>query len=268
MYIELKLILYFIFKVPGTPEDWEVISREFYLMWNYPNCVGALDGKHILMQKPINSGSVYFNYKKTFSIVLLALVDANYRFIFIDIGCNGRISDGGVFSNSSLYDALDQDTLSLPEPTSLPGTDRMIPFHIVADEAFPLKTYLMKPYAQRGLTTEKRVFNYRLSRARRVVENAFGILSTRFRVFRAPLAVFPVTAEKIVMASCVLHNFLRSHTIISGCIDNDSQDDTDGMSSLVHQGSNHYSQDAAKIRDEICTYVNGPGRVDWQEKYA
>ena len=67
----------------------------------------------------------------------------------------------------------------------------------------------MKPYSQTGLTREKRVFNYRLSRARRIVENAFGILSNRFRVFMTPIALAPEKVEAIVMACCSLHNFLR-----------------------------------------------------------
>ena len=81
---------------------------------------------------------------------------------------------------------------------------------IVADDAFPLKEYILKPYSQVGLTREKRIFNYRLSCARRIVENGFGILANRFRIFMTPIALAPEKVETIVMACCSLHKILRS----------------------------------------------------------
>ena len=142
--------------------------------------------------------------------MLLAIVDADYKFIYVDIGCNGRISDGGVFKNCNLYSMLEENKMKIPKPKNLPGTTIACPYHIVAHDAFPSKEYIMKPYSQIGLTRDRRVFNYRLSRARRVVENAFGILSNRFRVFMTPMALVPEKVKVITMACCCLHNFLRS----------------------------------------------------------
>ena len=79
----------------------------------------------------------------------------------------------------------------------------------MGDDAFPLKENLMKPYPFRALSYEKRTFNYRLSRARRIVENAFGIRPNCFRVFLSPIQFEPKIVEKITVASCVLHNYLR-----------------------------------------------------------
>ena len=163
-----------------------------------------MDGKHVLLKPPPHSGSFYFNYKHSFSIVLLAVVDANYKFLYVDIGCNGRVSDGGVFKNSALFTALENNTLNIPSSKPIPGQQQPIPYMIIADDAFPLKQYIQKPYSQVGLTIEKRIFNYRLSRARRIVENA------RFRVFMTPIGLAPEKVEVIVLACCSLQNVLSS----------------------------------------------------------
>ena len=78
----------------------------------------------------------------------MALVDARRRFININIGCNGRVSDGGVFSQSSFCQGLkdERNPLNIPPPKPLPGRTLPIPFFIVADDAFPLKINIMKPY--------------------------------------------------------------------------------------------------------------------------
>lgn len=87
--------------MPSTTADWMNIADTFDKMWNFPHCLGALDGKHILMQSPINSGSKYYNYKSSFSIVLMALVDAEYNFLFVDIGCQGGVSMGAYLRTAS-----------------------------------------------------------------------------------------------------------------------------------------------------------------------
>ncbi|CAH1961646.1 unnamed protein product [Acanthoscelides obtectus] len=79
-------------KVPCTEDDWKKIADEFRNKWNFPNAIGAIDGKHIEIEAPPNAGSYYFNYKGTHSIVLLALADAECNFLYIDVGCNGRMS--------------------------------------------------------------------------------------------------------------------------------------------------------------------------------
>lgn len=125
-------------QVPCTEAEWKKIAYEFLMQWNFNNCIGALDGKHVVIRPPANSGSYYFNYKHTFSLVLLALVDADYKFMYVDVGCNGRVSDGGVFKNSFLFKVLEDQTLHIPQPQPLPGRTTPIPFMIVADDAFPL----------------------------------------------------------------------------------------------------------------------------------
>ena len=94
---------------PSSQEDWKRISESFYRLWNFPNCIGAIDGKHIVMQAPHRSGSTFFNYKKMHSIVLMAVCDA-HCFTYVDIGDYGRHSDGGVFSHSNFGKSMEHNT--------------------------------------------------------------------------------------------------------------------------------------------------------------
>ena len=194
---------------PTTADEWRVITDKFATRWNFPNTIGAIDGKHIAMKAPKNSGTVYHNYKGFFSLILLALVDADYKFIWVDVGANGSTSDCAVFNQSDLKAVLENGTLGLPPPTALPGDDTAIPHFLIGDDAFPLRQWLMKPFALRNLTDEERIFNYRLSRARRVVENAFGILANRFRCLLSTLQQTPETVKAIVLATVCLHNLMR-----------------------------------------------------------
>lgn len=164
-----------------------------------PNCLGAIDGKHVVIEAPAKSGSLYFNYKGTFSIVLLATCDADYNFTTIDVGGYGKQSDGGIFAGSTLGKQLANTTFVTAEDRTLPNTSIKLPCFFVGDEAFPLSTRLMRPYPGRNLTDQQQIFNYRLSRARRCIENAFGILSSRWRVFRRPINAMPKQVEKIVL---------------------------------------------------------------------
>ena len=141
-----------------------------------------------------------------------------------------------MFKNCSLHKALDNGSLCIPTPRPLTDGECSIPFMIVADDAFPLRENIMKPYSQIGLTREKRIFNYRLSRARRVVENAFGILSNRFRVFMTPISLCPEKVVDIVIACCSLHNYLREESISTctppGCLDTEDLD-----THVIHPGA-------------------------------
>uniref|UniRef100_UPI0037E80AD4 uncharacterized protein n=1 Tax=Semicossyphus pulcher TaxID=241346 RepID=UPI0037E80AD4 len=194
-----------------TSQEWRSIAEKFEERWNFPLCCGALDGKHEVLKAPPNSGSQFYNYKGTFSLVLLAVVDAQYCFRVIDVRGYGRTSDGGILANSAFGQGLRSGTLQLPADLPLPGAEHRgpQPCVFVTDEAFPLWKNLMRPYPWRSLPRERRIFNYRLSRARLVVESAFGILSSQWRMYRRVIEVHPEVAEKCAKATFVLHNFLQ-----------------------------------------------------------
>ena len=177
------------FTIPSTPEAWRRIESTFSNRWNYHHCCGALDGKHVRIVNPHRAGSAYYCHKGFYSIILLALVDANYKFVWVNIGEPGSNSDAGIYNQSTLEPALREQTLGLPPPDPLPGDDRETPYFIMGDDAFALREYMMKPYSARYLTHHEEIFNYRTSRARRVVENAFGIMAARWRCFHYPIGV-------------------------------------------------------------------------------
>lgn len=107
---------------PTSEDDWRAVAKKFEQKWNFSHCIVAIDGKHIVMQAPGRSGSYYFNYKKSHSIVLIAVCNGNYQFTLLDIGDTGRNSDGGVFGNSDMETAFESNLLHIPGPEELSNT--------------------------------------------------------------------------------------------------------------------------------------------------
>ncbi|XP_052124334.1 uncharacterized protein LOC113216352 [Frankliniella occidentalis] len=273
-------------KFPSSEEEWRNVAQEYEEKWNYPHCIGAMDGKHCRIDPPLKSGSMFYNYKDTFSIVLLALVDADYRFIFVDVGANGRASDRGIWNRCSLKKYIESDRSKVPKPSQLRGTAEEFPYVIVGDERFTLSEKVMMPYPKDTCSNrlDRRIFNYRLSRARRCSENAFGVMGARFQIFRAPMRYDPDDARNLVMAVVCLHNYLRTH-VVGRSIYAPPQmlDREDVMTGTVRQGEYHLEQpgglvrfinqcgnrhgDAAMaVRDQWCAYFNTIGAVPWQEQ--
>lgn len=246
-------------------EDWEKIGNDFWNIWNFPNCLGALDGKHVEIFAPPNSGSQFYNYKRTFSIVLMALVDANYKFIAVDVGAYGKNSDGGIFANSSFGKALEKNKLNVPKDRNLPGTQSPAPFVIVGDEAFPLKPYLLRPYPGSTINgdVEKQIFNYRLSRARRVSENAFGNLVQKFRIYFRSINLFPENVDKVILTTCILHNYIKDNILMAQHFD--PIEGEPNWSNLPRQGGNA-NNSAFYVRETYKTFFNSDiGSLAWQK---
>lgn len=264
---------------PKTEEGWLKVAKTFSKRWNFHHTLGALDGKHIRINKPNKSGSLYYNYKGFFSISMLALVDGNYKFLWVDVGSNGAASDSQIFNGCQLKEMIEDDELGIPAAEPLPGGEVDIPYFFIGDDAFALRSFMMKPYSKREMTKEENIFNYRLSRARRIVENAFGILANRFGCLMTCLRVTPETATEIVLSCCILHNLLRdanapvprgllddedeNHLPVAGTFRTDS-DMTPGTSTCPNNTGKKNEKDQ---RDYLRDYYNSPfGAVTWQDE--
>ncbi|KAL8565422.1 hypothetical protein ACOMHN_029115 [Nucella lapillus] len=257
---------------PESADYWRLIASNFASKWNFPHCLGALDGKHVVMRAPDNTGSLYFNYKGSFSTVLMALVDANLKFIYIDVGSYGRNSDGGIFAHSSIGKAMATNALKFPPDARLPYADNLgpLPYVVVADEAFPLSKHILRPFPGRSLSLDKRIFNYRLSRARRIVENAFGVLTARWRIFHAKMAVAPQLANDIVKATIVLHNLLQCQTTpaeVTALLHEVEGIDVAALQDLENVGGRQ-ALEHIRVQDAYMNYFCNIAPLQWQEKHA
>ena len=162
--------------------------------------------------------------------------------------------------------------LLIPEPANLPGTTTKTPYYLVGDAAFPLGVNLMRPYAGNDLNDDKEYFNRRLSRARRTIENAFGILCARWRILLTTLKMLPANVEKIVLCCIALHNFLRmnnsskntyvpddfiDHCDRNGLVQGTWRDEINNLPSLLPSRNRHrYGGNVAtKMRDTLKDFL-------------
>ena len=278
-------------KFPQSKQEWLEISRGIYDKWQFTICKGAMDSKHIPIKCPKGDGSTFFSYKGFHSIVLLGLADSGYKFIFIQVGWQGCISDGVLFRNTELYNRLVSDELNLPNPMELPesqnpawnfsGESMSTPFVIVGDEVFPLNKHLMKQYAKIELDDSKRIFNYRLSRFRRCSENAFGIIAAQFRTVNSPINLAPEKVTKLVLAIPVLNNFLltksRGSYLASRFVDEENLETGEVITGEWRQNipaftpleiskSRKTAVSTKTVRDIFKDYFMGAWQVEWQWK--
>ena len=209
--------------VPNV-ECFEKVAKDYFKKWNFPNCLGSIDGKHIRLKFPAKSGSMFFNYKQFFSIVLLAIVDAK----------------------------------PLPKDKQLPNFEQNSPFEFIGDEAFPLRTYLLRPYPRRRVQNNEAAsyFNYRLSRARMTVECAFGISSAKFRILLKSIETSVENAVHIVKAICILHNAIIDMEE-DPSIDVSKDNVTEGNNNLqLSRVNNSPSRAAENVRSIFCEYFS------------
>ena len=191
------------------------------------------------------------------------------------------------WSQSSLKNGLEKNTLNLSDPTPLPGRNYPLPYVCTGDDAFPLTAYLMKAYPQKNLSLAKRIFNYRLSRMKRISENAFGILANHWRVFRNPFLLEPEKVKATTLAVLTLHNWLRKKSDIGKVYFSptlvDREDPktgeiterswrkeipTESWKSLSNTRAHNPANEAKRITEEFTDYFTNEDCIPWQWKCA
>ncbi|CAG2257297.1 unnamed protein product [Mytilus edulis] len=180
---------------PTDPNDWRAIADEFQKRWNVPHACGALDGKHVAIRCPPKTGpftTITRVFSHWYSLPWLMLTTSFYGLMLAE-----------------LKECLEDGTIGFPEPDPLPNDDQNMPYFLLGDDAFGLRTYLMKPFSIRGMSKEQAITNYRISRGRRVVENAFGILAQRWQIFLSTMGQVPDTVSVIIETCVCLHNLMR-----------------------------------------------------------
>lgn len=197
---------------------------------------------------------------------------------------HGRISDGGVLQNIEFYKKLQNNNLKIPPAESAEHSSRILPYVFMADNAFPLRCDMIKPFRQIDLNShERKIYNYHVSRARRIVENTFGILASRFRIFHTQINLEPHRIESVVMACCVLHNFLMSSSsrnfyAPSECYDQEDRENgtiTPGLNTMESNMNHLYRRNyrnitnAAKmVRQDFINYFNNEGSIPLQNDFV
>ena len=182
----------------------QAVVDGFQSKWGFPQCVGAIDGSHIPIIAPKENPVDYFNRNRYHSVILQALVDHEYMFLDIYVSWPGSVHDARVLANSTLYNKCESGDL-FPNWTVTMG-NTIIPLVILGDPAYPLRSWLLKPFSDTGLSRKHRNFNLRLSRARVVCENAFGRLKGRWKLLMKRNDGDIRSVPTIVTACCVLHN--------------------------------------------------------------
>ena len=179
-------------------------------LFNISTCAGAIDGSHIPITPPVLNHTDYYNRKGWYSVILQAVVDHQYLFRDINVGWPRSVLDARVLAHSALFMKAEEGTILDGQSKQIEGCT--IPVFLIGDSAYPLLKWLIKPYPENDhMTEQRRNFNYQLSRARIVVENAFGRLKARWSRLMKKNDMNVKNIHHVIAACCVLHNLCEIH---------------------------------------------------------
>ena len=256
--------------MPKTREDFKKKMLDMEEFWQFPCCWAAVDGCHIPLKCPpggLEACKEYHNFKNFYSVVLMGMVDSHYRFVWGSCGYPGNSHDAVIFRSTDLWSSIQDGFIPLIGKTV---GDVTVPPLIVGDSAFPLRTWLMKPFTNAVLTPQQHYFNYRLSRARMVTEGAYGQLKGRWRVLLWKSESNRDHVRTATLACMVLHNIciMQGDTIskkLDLSIDSNGQKrNRDEIRKLLNMTDcssiRDVSLEANKVRNALCD------KLLWLEK--
>ncbi len=209
---------------PSTFKEWWGVTQCFKRWWNLPHCLGTLDSKLCkLINASSHSDSSCYNYKKFFSIIPLPLVNANYEFLWIDVGANSACLDAQIYNGYSLCKAI---SLRPSRGQDRSDWQTAIKIYEVLTSSWLMmllhwslrcwKLWLLKPYAKLAgsalrLTYRQKVLNYCLLRGWRIIANTFGILAQWWRVLKKGIQLYPHKAWELILTCIILQNLMKKH---------------------------------------------------------
>jgi hypothetical protein len=190
-----------------------------------------------------------------------------------------------IIEYTEFYKRLPSGLLSIPNVIE---TKNNLNFIFLGDEAFALSKHFLRPFPQQDLNYERRIFNYRLSRARNyrlsrarnVSENTFGLLNSRFRTLNTSINMAPEKVPCIVLAICALHNCLwkrsstyvapstydRDNATVTNAIQGDWRKEANNLENMQALRPRKVEADAVRNRNNYMAYFNNDGRVPWQDE--
>nr|XP_054602405.1 uncharacterized protein LOC129164868 [Nothobranchius furzeri] len=204
-----KILLAEVIAFP-TLKKLQEMADYFETRWGVPQCVGAIDGSHIPIIAPQGFHTDYFNRKGWHSIILQGIVDGRGMFWNVNSGQPGSLHDIRVVRLSTFWDLVAHGQLHPTSTKNIEGVN--VGFYVLGDSAYPLQNWLLKPFSDNGrLTAEQQTYNRKTSRARTVVENAFGRLEGWWRCLLKRNDSDVELLKYMVLTCCVLHNICESH---------------------------------------------------------
>ena len=234
-------------KLPNREELIKSIAG-FEEMSGFPQIAGAIDGCHIALRAPNKDSEEYINRKGYHSVILQGLVNSNYLFTDICVGWPGKCHDARVFKNSALFKNCQSNSSFLSANLSRNIGGKNINPVIIGDAAYPLFTWLLKPYKEFGNTTNEEIyFNNCLCRCRVVVENVFGRLKGRFRCLSKLLETNVKNTILIITTCCILHNYCELHKQHFGCMTPEEVSQENASSYTEVSGEADEESDDARI---------------------